>query len=294
MVPLQAQHRDCFHTRRPRRRAGSDSCSNSRSRSRCLSKLAAAIVVTGAVCALTATGLHLPHPPLLYAAYQLRALGPVHILEWPDLKGPRTGVIFEPGRLIDVDNSDSFKSIGIHYWKLNDQDGWVGELGTEGIWNGKPIVEKVDVKIKEEPKEVASLEEVVPLVKTKGAKLRLSPEAVARMKTADNLAKDTVKPGKKDERSLKPTAAGQRKAVSSVRRLMQKLAEATTPLEFDSLHKQLMGSLDKQSLQLGPKWQTLKDEVQRLVLLHERRIDTLREAQEAEQQPKEPAPMTSA
>jgi len=295
MALRQMQHRGCFHDRVPSRCAGSGSCSSRRSGSRCRSFWAATLVVAGAVCALTATSLHLPHPPLLFAAYRLRAIGPVHVLEWPDLKGPRTGVTFQPGRLINIDDSDSFKAIGIQYWKLTDHHGWISELGTDGIWNGKPIVEKVEIDIEQK------LEGAAPLVKAKGAKLRLSPEAVARVETADTRAKDTVKLGKDERSTLKPTAAGQRKAVSFVRRLMQRLSEATTPLEFDSLHQQLKECLDKQWLQLGPKRQRLKVEVQQLLLLHERRIAILREAQEAslaearaEQESSKPAPGMTA
>lgn len=275
MVPLQPQQRGSFYGRGSRRRAGSGSCSCRRSGSRHPSVLGTIIVVVGTVCALAATCLRLPTPPLLYATYRLRALGPVRILQWPDLKGPQTGVTIQPGRLINVDESDSFETVGINYWRLTDQEGWVGELGTDGIWSGKPIVEKVKVDIKKE------LEAATPMVKAKGAKLRLSPEAVARLETSNTRTKDAVEHEKSKRSSPKPTAAGQRKAVSSVRRLMQRLSEATTPLEFDSLHQQLKECLDKQSLQLGPKLQRLTHEVQQLLQLHERRIDIMREAQDA-------------
>lgn len=275
MVPLRPQQRRCSYDRGPRTRAGSGSCSCRKSGSRRPSVLATVFVVIGTVCALTAACLRLPAPPPLYAAFRLRALGPVRVLQWPDVKGPQTGVTIEPGRLINVDESDSFEAVGINYWKLTDHEGWVGELGIDGIWNGKPIVEKLEVDIKKE------LEAATPLVKAKGARLRLSPEAVARVETANTLTKDAVEHGKNKRSSLKPTAAGQRKAVSSVRRLMQRLSEATTPLEFDSLHQQLKECLDTQSLQLGHKRERLEHEVQQLLQLHERRIDVMREAQDS-------------
>jgi len=287
MVPTESQRRGCCHDRELRRRAGSSSCANKRRRSQHPSALAATVVVAGAVCASVAMGLHIPQPPLLYAAYKLRALAPVHALEWPDLRAPTTGVTFNRGQFININDDDSVRAVGINYWRLADHHGFVGELGTDGIWNGKPVVEIVELpqKTPEQTDRVdvdrALKGGVVPSVTVKGAKLRLSPEAVARVEKAGTLAKDTVKLARDARPALKPTAAGQRKAVSAVRRLMQQLGESSTPFEFDNVRQQLEECLDEQSLQLGPKLRRLRDDVQQLVQLHERRIDVMREAQQA-------------